>query len=48
MFLPEENPGLEVKRGRVRFTLTRCYAVMEDFIGLSAVSPGSGEEDARI
>lgn len=43
---PRRAPGLEVKRGRVRFTLTRCYAAMEDFIGLPAVL--AEEQDVRI
>lgn len=42
---PRRTLGPEVKRGRVRFTLTRCYAVMEDFIGLPAVSAEKEEEE---
>lgn len=40
--LPWRTQGPEVKRGRVHFTLTRCYAVMEDFIGLPL---GKGRPD---
>lgn len=40
--LPWRTQVPEVKRGRVHFTLTRCYAVMEDFIGLPL---GKGRPD---